>query len=110
VIDSICIIITKPQGEEKALLGVLTSWASMISTLDVRILCLEEGVYNLVRCASYSTCLIKDFLKERGRVYCLKNDIHEKEINQGMLLEGVHLLEETEVSQLIDSCQSTAIF
>lgn len=110
MIDSICIIISKPQGDERALLGILFSWATLMAAAETKVLCIDEGVFNLIESRSESSKLLKKFISEKGDISCPRTSLLERGLKETLLFDGVNLLDEEEVPSLISSCESTAYF
>lgn len=110
MIDSICIIVKRPMGEEASTLGIRTSYATLMSSLETKLLFVGDGIYNLREAPGYNSTMLKEVLKEEGAVYCSAKSLENRGLVEGDLLEGVKVIPEEEVAAIIEECESVAVF
>ncbi|MBW2061619.1 MAG: DsrE family protein [Deltaproteobacteria bacterium] len=110
MIASMCVIIMRPQGEEVSTLGIRTAWANYSGAIDSNILFLEDGVYNALNNRGYNSDLLKDFIKEGGKAYCYQKSLKERGLPTANLMDGIEVISEEEVAELIEEAESTATF
>ncbi|MBW1708620.1 MAG: DsrE family protein [Deltaproteobacteria bacterium] len=110
MIDSICVIVTRPQGEERSALGIRTSWATLQSAIVTKILFVENGVYSLLKNPGYNAAMLRDFIDEDGEVYCTKGSLDSRGLSEENLVDGIKVIPEEQVAALIEDCESVAVF
>jgi len=110
MIDSICIIVKRPPGEEKSTLGLRASYATLMSAIDTKLLFIEEGVYGLLKNTGYNAEMLRDFIKEDGEVYCTQGSLDDKGLGQDDIVSGVRIIPEKEVAEIIEESNSVAMF
>ena len=110
MIGTICVIVQHPKGNELSTLGIRTAWATLVGALDTKLLYLGDGVYNLLPHPGYNTAMLQDYINEGGAVYALKRDVEERGLNPEEFVEGVELISETEVAELIAETEANTIF
>lgn len=110
MIDSICIIVKRPMGEESSTLGIRTSYATLMSALETKLFFMSDGVYNLLETAGYNTFMLKEVIKEEGEVICLGESLESRGLSGKDLIEGVRIVREGDVPGIIEDCQSLAVF
>ncbi len=110
MIESVCAVLTRPRGEEKAVLGLRLAWATHMAGLGTSLLCLEDGVYNLLPGPGYPAEMLVNFIKESGRVLAVAGSLAQRQIDPSQLVEGVELIEEAEVAGLMEEHQSALVF
>jgi sulfur relay (sulfurtransferase) DsrF/TusC family protein len=110
VITSICVIVRRPKGNELSTLGIRTAWATLMGGMDARLVYVEDGVYNLLPHPGYNTAMLQDYVKEGGPVYAAKRHVEERGLNPEDFVEGVELISDEEVAELVADCQSNTLF
>ena len=110
MIASICILVTRPTGEESSTLGVRTVYASHMGGIEARILFLEDGVYNVLRNTGYNTDMLEKFINEGGKVYCVRCHLGERGLSEKGLIDGVILLSDENVSEILGECEAVMSF
>lgn len=110
MIDSICIIVKRPMGEEATTLGIRASYATLMSALETKLLFVGDGIYNLRETSGYNSTMLKEVLKEEGEVYCSRESMKNRGLLKNDLLEGVKVIPEKEVAAIIEECESVAVF
>lgn len=110
MIDSICVVVKRAQGDEKSTLGIRTSYATLMSALETKVLFMEDGVYNLLSGPGYNRSMIERVIHEEGEVYCTAECLKKRGLVREDLLEGVKVIPEGEVSEIIEECESVAVF
>ena len=110
MIGSFCIIVRRPKGEERSTLGIRTAWATQAGALETKMLFIEDGVYNLLKNPGYNTELLQNFIKEGGLVYAVSSYLEERRLLPERLLEGVQVIPEEEIPDLILECDACSTF
>ena len=110
MIDSICIIVKRPMGEEASTLGIRTSYATLMSALETKLLFVGDGIHNLRETPGYNSAMLKEVLKEEGEVYCSRKSLEDRGLTERDLLEGIKIIPEEEVAAIIEECESVAVF
>ena len=110
MIDSICIIVKRAAGEESSTLGIRTSYATLMSALETKLLFVGDGIHNLRETPGYNNSMLKEVLKEDGEVYCSRESLEKRGLLEKDLLEGVRIIPEEEVAAIIEECESVAVF
>lgn len=110
MINSICIIVRKPKGEEQSTLGIRTAWAAHASAFDTNILFVEDGCYNVLNSTGYNTEMIKTYIKENGKICVPESCIKDRGLSERDFLNGIQVLSEWEVRELIQECDAVATF
>ncbi len=110
MIGKLCIIIRRPKGEEVSTSGIRTAWASYTSALDSSILLIEDGVFNGLNNPCYNTELLKDFISQNGKVYCYRKDMTERGLSEKDLLNGIEVIEEPKIAEIVSESEGTLTF
>ena len=110
MIGSICILVRRPKGEESSTLGVRTAWATHMGAIDTKILFLEDGVFNLLQNPGYHTDMLKKFIDEGGKAYCVQSHLHERGLPEVGVLQGVALVSDEDVPEMLEECDAVATF
>jgi sulfur relay protein TusB/DsrH len=101
MINSICVVIKRPQGEEKSTLGLRMAWATYMAGFEVNILFIQDGVYNLLGNPGYNSDMLQNFVKSGGHVYALQSSLEERGLTVGDLKKGFELIVDETVANLI---------
>ncbi|MCA1988856.1 MAG: DsrE family protein [Desulfarculus sp.] len=110
MIDSVCAVLTRPRGEEKSVLGLRLAWATHMAGLGTCLLCLEDGVYNLLPGPGYPAEMLVNFIKESGRVLAAAGSLAQRHLDPSQLVEGVEVIPEAEIAALLKDHQSALVF
>jgi sulfur relay (sulfurtransferase) DsrF/TusC family protein len=110
MIDSICVVVKSPPGDERATLGIRTSYATLMSSMETKMFFMDEGVYNLLENPGYNTATLKEVIREDGEVYCTREGLKTRGLPEDALLQGVRVIPENEVAGIIEACRSVAVF
>ena len=110
MIGSICVIVRRPMGEELSAMGIRTAWATFAAAIDSNLLFIDDGVYNALGNKGYNTSMIKDYLAEGGKVYCLEKSIAERGLLEENLVDGIEIVSDEDVAEIIEEAESSAIF
>jgi len=110
MIGTVCVMIRRPKGEEVSTHGIRTAWAMCSSGLEAHVLLVDDGVFNGLDNPGYNTELMKDFLKEGGRVYCHGKAAEERGLAQEQLLEGIEIIEDDRIAEIIRETEGTLTF
>ncbi|MHB1132346.1 MAG: DsrH/TusB family sulfur metabolism protein [Chloroflexota bacterium] len=110
MITSLCIVVQRPKGDELSTLALRAAWAALSSAIDVKVVCVEDGVYNLLPNPGYNSAMLADYVKEGGPVYGLRRDVEARGLDEAQFVEGVELISEAEVAELIADCEASTVF
>ena len=110
MIDSICVIVKRPPGDEHSTLGVRTCYATLMSSMESKLLFMGQGIYNLLENPGYNTVMLKEIVKEEGEVWCIEEDLKGLGLSRDRLIDGVRVVAEGEVPEIVEGCQSVAVF
>ena len=110
MIESVCAVLTRPRGEEKSVLGLRLAWATHMAGLGTCLLCLEDGVYNLLPGPGYQAEMLVNFIKESGRVLAAADSLAQRDLHPAQLLDGVEVIHRAEVPGLLEDHQAALVF
>ena len=110
MIDSTCVIVRRPPGEEASSLGIRTAYATLMSAIDTKTLFVDDGIYNLLSNKGYNAQMIREVVSAEGEVYCTREGIGMRGLSEEDLVEGVNIISEEEVARIIEECESVAVF
>ncbi len=110
MIQSLCVMIRRPKGEEASTLGIRTAWAVHTAGLEANLLLLDDGVFTGLDNPGYNSSLMKDLLKEEGRVSCQAKALAERGLKQADLLEGIEVIEDDDIAEIIQEAEGTLSF
>lgn len=110
MIQTVCMMIRKPKGEELSTLGIRTTWAMCASAFEAQILLLGDGVFNGLDNPGYNTELLRDFLKEGGRVYCHGKAMEKAGLEQEQFLEGIEVIGDGRIAEIVREADGTLTF
>lgn len=110
MINSLCLVVSKPLGVELSALGIRTAWACHQNGFESKLLFSEEGVWCLLGTPGYHTAMLKDFLEQEGEVYCVQEDLARRGIDEGDLLDGVNVVAAADVPELCEDAETVNYF
>ncbi len=110
MIGNACLIITKPKGEEIATHGIRMAWAMFSSAMEPHVLFLGDGVFSALGNPCYNTQIMQDFLKEGGTASCYRKDLESRGLAEEQLMEGVNMIDEDQVNNIMDECEGVLTF
>ena len=110
MIQSLCVMIRQPKGVEASSLGIRTAWAVHTAGLEAHLVLLDDGVFTGLDNPGYNSSLMKDLLKEDGRVSCLAKSLAERGLRREDLLEGIEVIEDDDVAETIQEAEGVLSF
>lgn len=110
MIESVCAVLTRPRGEEKSVLGLRLAWATHMAGLGTSLLCLEDGVYNLLPGPGYQAEMLVNFIKESGRALAAAGSLAQRNLDPSQLVAGVEVIPDAEIAALMEDHQSALVF
>ncbi|OIO05945.1 MAG: hypothetical protein AUJ49_00510 [Desulfovibrionaceae bacterium CG1_02_65_16] len=110
MINSACLIVSKPLGVEASALGIRTAWACHESGFETKLLYAEEGVWCLTNTPGYHTSMLKDLISEDGEVFVTREDLEKRGLTEDDLFEGVTVIDAEEVAALCEDCDTVNYF
>lgn len=110
MISSACWVVSKPLGVELSALGIRTAWAVHGSGYGSKLLFAEEGVWCLVGDLGYHTSMLRDFLEAEGEVLCVREDLQRRGIDEGLMLQGVTVVDAADVAGVCEDCDTVNYF
>ena len=110
MIGNACLIITKPKGEEIATHGIRMAWAMFSSAMEPHVLFVDDGVFNSLTNPGYNTHLMEDYIKEGGVASCYRKDLESRGLTEDQLIEGVNMIDEDQVNNIMDECEGVLTF
>jgi len=110
MIGSLCVIVRRPKGEELSTLGIRTAWATHMAAIDTKLLYVGDGVYNLLPHPGYNTQMLLSYLKEGGAAYAVQSHLAERGLGVEELVEGVEVVADAEVADLVAECEASTTF
>jgi len=110
MINSACWIVSKPLGVELSALGVRTAWATHQNGFDTRLLFVEEGVLCLAGAPGYHATMLRDFLDADGEVYCVREHLAARGVDEAALPEGAMVIPAAEVAAVCEDCETVCYF
>ncbi|NJB66492.1 tRNA 2-thiouridine synthesizing protein C [Desulfobaculum xiamenense] len=110
MIGSACWVVSKPLGVEASALGIRTAWATHQNGFETKLLFAEDGVWCLIGNPGYHTSMLEDFLGQDGEVYCIRQSLELRGIDEDALIDGVEVIDESDVRELCDECETVSYF
>ena len=110
MIDSTCVIVRRPPGEETSFLGIRTAYATLMSAIETKTLFMEDGIYNLLSDKGYHAEMLKEIIGAEGELYCVRESIETRGLSEEDLVKGVKMVSEEDVARLVDECEAVAVF
>ncbi|MFH1058716.1 MAG: DsrE family protein [Pseudomonadota bacterium] len=110
MIDSVCAIVTRPAGEEQAVLGLRLAYAAHMAGQETTLVCIEDGVYNLLPTPGYLGEMLAGFLDESGRVLADAASLAARGLALGDLVNGVEVAETYELGELLAEGPAACVF
>jgi sulfur relay protein TusB/DsrH len=110
MIQSLCVVVGRPQGVELSALGLREAWAAHAYAIETRMLFFDDGIYNLLKNPGYFGSMLKDLIDENGEVFCLRESLAARGIRAEELVEGVRLISKQEVADIIEECDAVNVF
>ncbi len=110
MINSILITVERPHGEEKAALGIRMAWASHSGGHEAQLLFMGDGVYNLLKNKGYNPYLLNRFIEAEGEVFCLESSLKAAGLSPDRLIDGVEVIDEARVAEMVADADAIAGF
>ncbi|MBM3128839.1 MAG: hypothetical protein FJ009_09495 [Chloroflexi bacterium] len=110
MITSLCVIVRRPKGEELSTLGIRTVYATFMGGMDAKLLCIEDGVFNLLDNPGYNTEMLNELSKEGAPIYALTGHLQARGLSESNLIAGVQVIDPAEVAEIIEASASVAAF
>lgn len=110
MIGNLCVILTKPQGMEYSTVAIRTVYTTYAGGADSSLILLEDGVYNALQNDGYNQSMLKRFIDEEGPVYCLSSSLEERKLGEDRIAEGIKVISNTQVAELIQESDGVARF
>ena len=110
MINSACLIVSKPLGVEISALGIRTAWACHQNGFECKLVFAEEGVWCLTDKPGYHNSMIKDFLGEDGEVVCVREDLEKRGLDEDTLVDGVELIAADELAEICEDFETVNYF
>ncbi|QJB56771.1 DsrE family protein [Pseudodesulfovibrio sp. zrk46] len=110
MINSICLVVSKPLGVEVGTLGVRTAWATHEKGFEAKLVYVEEGVWNLTNNPGYHNSLLSDLIEADGEVFTVREHLEKRGISEDDLLDGVEVISAEEVAELCEDVETVNYF
>lgn len=110
MIRSLCVIVRRPKGEELSTLGIRTAYAAHMGALDAKLVFVGDGVYNALSNPGYNAGMLADLLREDCPIYALGRDLAERGLDKGKVMEGVEIIGDAQVAELVAECAGVTAF
>ncbi|MHC1713252.1 MAG: DsrE family protein [Solidesulfovibrio sp.] len=109
--STINVVLRQAPGQEPAVLGLRAAYAMLTAGgFDVRLMCLGDGVYNLLGVPGYIGDLLRRFVAEGGTVHALKGSLTERSIPPEVLESGTAVLDPDEMAELVADAEATTAY
>jgi sulfur relay (sulfurtransferase) DsrF/TusC family protein len=112
MINDVNVIVRRPLGDERAVLGIRTAYATSAGGYPTSLVMLGDGVYCLVgKLPEYLNDLIKLFLESEGRLACFAKCLEDRGISKDELLfPGIEILDRDDLAEIMEESDSINIF
>ena len=111
MLSTINVVVRKAPGQEAAVLGLRAAWAMLTNGgLDVRLLYMGDGVFNLLGLPGYAGDLLQRFRTEGGTVHALEQSLEERGLSPEALVEGVEVISAEDVAELVQDAEATTAY
>ncbi len=112
MINTVSIIVRRPVGDERCVLGLRTAFAAQSGGYTTSLLLLGDGVYNLVGSADgYPGKMMQQFVESEGRLLCLKEDLEERGINpESLASRRAEIMEKDDLADVIADSDTVNVF
>ncbi len=111
MLSKVNVVLRKAPGAESSTLGIRAAWAMLTEGgLDVQLICLGDGVFNLGRVPGYIGGMLDRFMAEQGTVYARAGSLAERGIAAEALAEGVTVAEDEEIAEMVADADATTAY
>ncbi len=110
MITSLAAILTRPRGEEKAVLGLRLVYAAHMAGLEATLLGMDDGVYNFLPGTGYPSEMLVNYLKESGRAVAVAESLAERRLDPASLVAGVEVVPAAQLNDILEDCQANLVF
>lgn len=109
MINSLCVIIKQPGGLERSTLGLREAAAADRYALEIKILFIDDGVYNLLNRQGYNAALIQNLLQADVEIFCIEESLRERGLTHDSLPRNINIIPEKTVADLISDCDAVTL-
>jgi len=110
MINSICVLVKRPTGEEKSAMGLRMAWAAHAGGFETTLVFMDDGVYNLIGTNEYNAEMLNNLIQEEGRVLCLQSSLDRRGRKSSEIMEGVETIQDDDLADLAAESDSVAVF
>jgi len=110
MINSLCLIVTKPLGAELSALGVRAAWACHQGGFATKLVYAEEGVDCLAAGEGYQSSMLADFIAADGEVFAVREDLARRGLDEAALPQGVAVVAAAQLAELCEECDTVNHF
>ena len=110
MINSICVVIMRPQGEEKSALGLRMAWAAHAGGFETTLLFIDDGVCNLLARDCYNRVMIDKLTNEKARLCCLSSSLDSRNLDLMEIPSNVQKIDDEMAAEIITTADAVAVF
>ena len=112
MINTVSIIVRRPLGDERAVLGIRTAYATQAGGYDTSLAMLEDGVYCLVGgLPPYLKNMINMFVESEGRLACSAHALEKRGLKPAdLVFPNVDILDQDDLAELTDDSDTVNLF
>ncbi|WP_027176791.1 DsrE family protein [Desulfovibrio aminophilus] len=109
--STVNVVVRKAPGQEPAVLGLRAAWAMLTNGgFDVRLLCMGDGVFNLLGLPGYAGDMLRRFMAEGGSVHALGTSLEERGLSPEALIDGVEVVDAEEAAEMVQYAEATTAY
>ena len=111
MLSTINVVLRQAPGQEASVLGIRAAYAMLTAGgFDVRLLCLGDGVYNLLGLPGYPGELVRRFAAEGGTLHAHDEALSGRGIAAEALEDGTEVLGAAELADLVADAEATTAY
>lgn len=111
MLSTVNVVVRKAPGQEPAVLGLRAAWAMLSNGgMDVRLLCMGDGVFNLLGLPGYAGGMLRRFMFEGGVVRALGSSLEERGLPAEALMAGVEVIDAEEAAEMVQDAEATTAY
>ncbi|OLN28292.1 hypothetical protein DVDV_1673 [Desulfovibrio sp. DV] len=111
MLSTINVVLRQAPGQEASVLGIRAAYAMLTAGgFDVRLLCLGDGVYNLLGVPGYPGDLLRRFAAEGGTLHAHDEALAERGIAATALEAGTEALDAAALADLVADAEATTAY
>ncbi|OLN28285.1 hypothetical protein DVDV_1666 [Desulfovibrio sp. DV] len=111
MLSTINVVLRQAPGQEASVLGIRAAYAMLTAGgFDVRLLCLGDGVYNLLGVPGYPGDLVRRFAAEGGTLHAHDEALDARGLSGAALEPGTEVLDAAAMADLVADAEATTAY